>query len=803
MHLIGDLRYGVRLLLKSPGFAATSLVTLALGIGATTAIFSVVDAVVMKPLPFRDPGQVAIIWEKNPSQNRFRLRVAAINMVEWQRQARSVRDISGIFDTTLNLTGGPNGRVDPEELKVERVSVTLFPMLGVQAAQGRTFTPDEDHPGGGIAALLSDAFWRRKFGSDPAVVGKTIRLRSTAYQIAGVLPPGFRILDPAVDVYLPLGYDPNDPRMGAARVLTVLARLAPGATLEQARQEMAVIGERLEAANPALNRGWAPSVFTIQDELYGKAERAMWVLLGAVGMLLMMACVNVANLLLARGAGRQKEVAIRGALGGMRGDLIRQFLAESLLLSLLGGLFGIGLARLGIALVVTAGPASIPRLSETKLDAPLLLFAVAISILSGLFFGIVPALQGSHGNLRAVLAESSRGGASGRSANLWRSALAVAEIVLAVVLCIGAGLLLRSFDRLRGTSLGFRPEHVLTLRLPMASGRTDAAPRRAAFLDQMLQKLAALPGAQFAGACSTLPLDDLGAGTGYAAEDQGGAGQKPTALLRAATPSYFQAIGIPLLAGRYFTAQDTRAVSPLAIVDALLVRRLFPDGKAVGKKVWTDANERASEIVGVVGTVKPLRLDDIDWPTIYMPYAQRPDRTMMAAIRTAGDPGALAASVRGVAHDMDPDLPIAAVRPMTEVVGESMADSRFNALALGFFGLVAFLLAAIGIYGVISCDVAARTNEIGIRMALGAGRGQIVALILRQGAKLAGIGIALGLLARLRPHAVYAVDAVRSGSARFLHFRGDRSGLSRSRHFRGLSALAARHGARPGDRAPA
>ena len=764
MYLLGEyLRYGVRLLRKSPGFTAIALVTLALGIGATTAIFSVVDAVVIKPLPFRDPSRVAIVWEKNAAQNRFRMMVAAANMVAWQRQAHSFSGMAGVYETTLNLTAGPNGRIDPEELNVARVSASLFPLLGVQAALGRTFLPEEDQFGKGSFAVLSDSLWRRKFAADPNINGKNIRLRNTSYQVVGVLPPGFGVLNPA-DVYLPLAFNANDARMGAARVLFVVARLADGVTLADARKEMAIIGDRLEAGNPALNRGWGPSVFTIQDELYGKAEQAMWVLLGAVGMLLLMACANVANLLLARGAGWQKEIAIRSAMGGLRRHLIAQFLTESLLLSVTGGALGLALAQLGIALVVRFGPATIPRLTTAHLDAPLLLFAALISIGSGLIFGIFPALQGSRANLQLALTENSRGGTAGRASRWLRGALAVAEIALALVVCVGAGLLLRSFERLRAMELGFQPEHALTFRLPMASGRNDAAQRRIVFLDQLLQRLAALPGAQFAGASSTLPLDGMGDGTGYIAGGQAVPGQKPTALLRGTTSGYFRALGIPLVAGRYFSEADTSTSPSVAVINTIAARRLYPNGDALGNKLWMDANERAAEIVGVVGTVKPVRLEDIDWPTIYLPYAQKPDRNMMAALRVSGDPLAFSSAAQRVVREMDAEQPIVNIRPMIAVVDEAVSDSRFNAVALGFFGVLAFTLAAVGIYGVISYDVAARTNEIGIRVALGAQRGQVIRLILRQGATLAAWGVGIGLvcafaLTRFLQSMLFGVDA--------------------------------------------
>src|ERR1700722_11785689 len=369
MNAMGqDLRFGVRLLAKAPGFTAVALATLALGIGAATSIFSVVDAVVFKPLPFRDPDRVLVLWEKNPSLNRFRVAVGVGNFRDWSQQARMVEGVAGVFDARINLTGGPNGRVDPEELKVERVSASMFPMLGVQPVLGRAFQPDEDRPGPANFALLSHSLWERRFVADPSIVGKPIGLRDLPYTVGGVLPAGFGVLDPSVDVYVPLALNAHDPHFVGARMLMVIARLKPGATLDQAKNEMETIGARLEQSNPAVNRGWRPNLFPIQDELFGSVQKSMWVLLGAVGFLLLMACVNVANLLLARGATRQEEIAVRSALGATRGRLVAQFLFESVLLALAGGALGLALARGGVALVARFGPASIPRLTQATAD---------------------------------------------------------------------------------------------------------------------------------------------------------------------------------------------------------------------------------------------------------------------------------------------------------------------------------------------------------------------------------------------------------------------------------------------------
>ncbi len=749
MQLGQDLRFGLRLLTKAPGFTGVALATLALGTGAANSIFSVVDAVILKPLPFRDPDRVLVVWEKNPSLNRFRMSVAVGNLYEWGRQARTLEGLSGVFDARVNLTGGPNGRIDPEELKVERVSASMFPMLGVQPMLGRVFRPDEDRPGHANLALLSYSLWQRKFGADSSIIGKAIGLRDQPYTVVGVLPPGFGVLDPSVDVYVPLALNAKDPRFAGARMLMVVARLKPGATVEQARTEMETIGARLELSNPAVNRGWRPNLFPIQNELFGNVQQAMWVLLGAVGLLLLMACVNVANLLLARGAARQKEVAIRTALGATAGRIAAQFLAESVLLGLAGGALGLALARGGVALVARLGPASIPRLTQVRVDARLFLFSLGVSILTGILFGLAPAIQGSRANLNAALTEGGRGGTAGRAARLMRSSLVVAEIALALVVLIGAGLLMKSFTRLRRVDPGFQPQGLLTMRVPLGGGRNNAIERRVAFFREVNRRVAALPGVRSVGAVSELPLTGVGFGSEFwiVGRPAPPTERRPMALTRGATPGYLRTMGIPLIEGRFFNDTDTARSTPVAVIDQTLARRFWPQGGAIGGRLITDANEKVEEIVGVVGAVKPDRLDADDWPTIYMPHAQKHDQTMILVVRTARDPMGLASAVTRTVHEMDAEQPVADVRTMDRVVDEAVAGARFNTVALAIFAAIAFLLAAIGIYGVISYDVTARTNEIGIRMALGAESADMIKLVLGHGARLAAIGIAIGLAA--------------------------------------------------------
>ncbi|MCU1232873.1 MAG: hypothetical protein JWP63_840, partial [Candidatus Solibacter sp.] len=447
-----DLRYGARLLAKAPAFTAIALIALALGMSATTAIFSVVDTVLLKPLPFRDPERLLVVWEKNPSQNRYKLFVAPVNFLAWQKASRGVEQMAAVHDVRANLTGGPNGHIDPEELKVERVSWNLFDLLGVQAAVGRTFRSEEDQPGHANFAVLSHSLWQRRFGADPGVVGKPIRLRDQPYTVVGVLPPDFALLESGFDIFIPLGLNPNDTRSANGQFLMVIARRRAG--LDQVRGELDDIGAQMERAMPALNRGRRPSVFVLEDELVGGVRRSLWVLMGAVGCLLLMACVNVANLLLARGATRRKELALRAALGAGRGRLITQLLSESVLLALGGGLLGLLLAVGAVKLLASAGPASVPRLAQASVDPRLFGFALGVSIVTGMLFGIVPALRNSAASLSATLNEGGRGGTAGRSGRMTRNALVVTEVALATIVLIGAGLLIRSFVQLRSVNPG-------------------------------------------------------------------------------------------------------------------------------------------------------------------------------------------------------------------------------------------------------------------------------------------------------------------------------------------------------------
>ncbi len=771
-----DLQYGARLLWNAPRFSAVALLALSLGMGATTAIFSAVDAVLLRPLPYREPQRLLIVWEKNQAQNKFKLFVAPINFQQWKQQSRSFEDMAAIQDIHFNLTGGPNGHIEPEEMRAERVSASLFPLLGVQPVVGRAFRPEEDQPGHANFALLSHRLWERRFAADRSIPGKTIRLRDQDYTVVGVLPAGFSILDPSVDIYVPLAINTSDPRIAGGRNLMVVARLKSGVEIDRARTEMEAIGSGLERSNPALNTGWRPSLFPFRDELVGKAYQsnqagprgALLVLLGAVGFLLLMACTNVANLLLARGATRRREIAIRHALGAGRGRIAVQLLSESMILALGGGVLGIILAWGVLAVLARLGADSIPLLGEARLDVRLFLFALGVSVFTGILFGMAPAIQLSGSHLNTALTEGGRSGTTGRRGRAMRSFLVVVEVALSVVVLIAAGLLIRSFVRLRSTDPGFHPDGLLTFRLLLGGSRNASPDRRISFVHQVDDRMAVLPGVQAVGGVNWLPLSGLYGGTMFTVEGQPAlpADQRPTGAIRSVTPSYFRAMGIPLIAGRDFTDADTAQSPPVIVVNQTIAKRFWPQGQPLGGHLLLQdvGNGRLAEIVGVVGDVKLDRIENEDWPTIYGPYPQLPFVTMVMVLKTAGSALSLAPTVEREIHQLDPDQPVADVLSMERPVDQPVAGSRHNAVLLGGFAGLAFILAAVGIYGVVSYDVSVRTHEIGLRMALGAQSRDVLRLVIGEGARLAAFGIAAGLsaavaLTRLMASMLYGVKA--------------------------------------------
>jgi putative ABC transport system permease protein len=753
MHpLVGDLRRGVRLWWRARGLAAVALVALALGVGATTAIFSVVKAVLIDPLPFPDSGQLVVIYEKNIPQQKTELYAAGINIDQWRRRSHTVTGVAAIFDGTMILSGDRTGRRDSEELKAERASANLFPMLGVQPVLGRGFLASEDGPTRTNVAVLSFELWQRRFGGDRSIPGKSIRLRGEDYTVVGVMPRGFSVIQPGVDVWTPLNFDISDPRVASGRALTAIARLRPGVTLGQAVHEFDRMGASLEMSYPTIDSGYRAQIRLLTERIVGKTRRPLLVLLAAVGLLLAIACANVANLLMARGASQQKEVALRAALGATRFRIAQQLLSESVVLALAGGILGAALAGGAIRLLTRLHPANVPRLAAIHADWRLLLFAIALAVLTGIVFGLAPVLQISGSNLNEALVEGGRGGTVGRSGRALRSGLVVLEIALALVMLIGATLLAKSFARLRSVSPGFDPAQVLTARLPLAGGNNGAPPRRIAFLHDLLPRLAALPGARGVAVCDWLPLTGLGAGVLFAVADRPAPppDQRPIALTRSVTPDYFRVMGIRLAAGRIFTEADTAQSPPVAIIDQALARRFWPDSDPLGGRLTMDWTPSVvAEVVGVVTNVKPETMQGEDWPTIYSPFDQRPSPYVNLVVRTSGAPMAVAASLQSEVRRVDPDQPLANLRTGDDIVANAVSEAHLDTLLLGVFGSIAFVLAAVGIYGVVCFDVGERVRELGIRMALGAQKGDVLGLIVGQAARLAGLGVALGVAGAL------------------------------------------------------
>jgi putative ABC transport system permease protein len=570
------------------------------------------------------------------------------------------------------------------------------------------------------------------------------------------------VMNATADVWVPLGLDPGDSKANSGRGLIVMARMREDVAESQAQAELDIIGNRLEQADPALNHGWRPSLFPLRDELVGSVRQPLEVLMGAVGLLLLMACANVANLLLARGSARRREIAIRMSMGASRLRVAVQLLYESLMLSVGGGILGMGLAWGGVALVAHLGPANIPRLAQARVDWRLFLFALAISAVTGLLFGLAPALQSSGTRISTTLLEGGRGRTPARSGRLLRSGLVAFEVGLAVMVLIGAGLLVRSFVRLRGVDLGFQPSGLLTLRLPLAGARNSVAERRIAFLQQAEGSVAALPGVRSVAAVDTLPLNGFGMAGRFAIQGRPVPEDKPMGLVRFVTPGYFQTIGLPIIEGRDFTAADTNKTELTLVVNRGMARRFWPHGGAVGSSLVLDPN-RVALIVGVVGDVKPESIEGDDWLTLYTSYAQAPRPSMMTLVVRSGlPPEGLSHAAERAIQQLDADEPVADPRPMASVVDDAIARARFNTLLLAIFAQIAFVLAAVGVYGVVSYDVSQRTGEIGLRLALGAQRGDVMRAILAQAAGLAGLGITCGLagawgLTRLMASMLYDV----------------------------------------------
>ncbi|HEY3137526.1 MAG TPA: ABC transporter permease [Blastocatellia bacterium] len=746
-----DLRYGIRTLVKSPGFTVVAVVALALGIGANSAIFSVVNALLLKPLPYKEADRLVMIWHTYPKLKLDQASVSAPSYIEYRDMTGSFEEVATATQWSVNLTGVG----EPERLQGARVSYNLFATLGVQPVAGRSFFPEEDQPGKNQVVILSYGLWQRRFGGEESLIGQTISLDGASYDVVGVLPKGFAFLID-VDLFTPIAFTPE--QLAATNhgneYLICVARLKPGITFQQAAAEMDLLADQLRQQFYGPN--WGITVVRLRDQLVGSFRSALFILLGAVGCVLLIACANVANLLLARGSDRQKEIAVRTALGAGRTRIVRQLLTEAIVLAALGGGFGLLLAFIGIRLLVTGVPEDITGFlvgwKDIGINTQVLGFTFGVSMLTGVVFGLVPALHASKPDLNESLKEGGRGGAEGSHRNRIRATLVVFEVAIALVLLISAGLLIRSFLRLQQVSPGFNPSNVLTMQLSLPRSKYAEKPQIAAFFEQVVERVQSLPGVANAAVGNNLPMSNNNWNSSFAVEGlQVPPGEpSPHGDPHMISPDYFSAMGIPLFRGRFFSESDSKDSLPVAIVDQTLADEYWPDQDPIGKRIaaffeGTRGQPHWRQVVGVVGHVKQYGLDGKTKVQYYFPQTQSPQRDMYLIVRSASSQAGFVAAIRGAIDSIDRDQPIYRVMSMDKIVSDSALQKRFSMFLLGIFAAVALLLAAVGIYGVMSYSVTQRTHEIGIRMALGAEPKDVVALVVRQGMIMTLIGVGVGL----------------------------------------------------------
>jgi putative ABC transport system permease protein len=753
--VVADLRSGVRTMRRRPGLAATVIATLAIGIGANAAIFSLINAAVLRPLPYRDSDRLVLIWGNLHRPGVDEIPGSAGEFVDYRSRTRTLEAVAAYEADGFNLTGGG----DPERVEGASVTPSFFPLLGAVATLGRTFVPEEELPGRANAGVLSHSLWMRRFKSDPSVIGRTITVDAAPMLVVGVMPPTFRFPEPATEIWKPIVLDADavSENNRGSHGYTVLARLRSGVSVRDAETDINALAELFKTEYPNNYRnGFSVTLRRLQDEIVGDSRRGLYVLLGAVALVLLIACGNVATLQLARGAARRKEMAVRTALGANRRRIVQQLLTESLLLAAAGGVAGLLLARWAVDLLIATAPSGIPRLTEATLDGRVIAFAALIATATGLLFGIVPAVRASRADLNEVLKEGGRSAGptlQGRAGRV----LVMVEVGLSLVLLIAAGLLIRSFARIQDVRPGFESSNLLTFRLSLPASRYTTFAHGESFFDQLVASLESRPGIVRVGAINALPFSGGGGSRNFyiAGREVTRPVDQPEEQLRIVTEGYFDAMKMPVIAGRPFTARDSLSAPRVAAVNEAFAQKYFPDGKPIGGRVSFSGDQpRWYEIVGVVGNVKHRGLDVADRPELYVPYRQPlfdgwTVRPMYVVVRTAVEPESMTTDVRRQISKVDADQPISDVATMDRRIGQSLVNRRLTLLLLGAFAAFALLLAAIGIYAVVAFSVDLRLHEIGVRMALGAQRGDVLRMVVGQAMSTATVGAIAGIAAAL------------------------------------------------------
>ena len=756
-----DVRYALRMLAKAPGFTAVAVLTLALGIGANTAIFSVINSLLLRPLPYQDPDSLVMVWENNSQHPNPHNTVSPPNFLDWQSRNTVFSSMTFIFDHRANLTG--NG--EPEEVIIQDVSTNFFSLLGIAPILGPGFTPENGQPGRDDVVVLSYGLWKERFAGDPAIVGKSILLNGHPQAVVGVAPRNFHwfVKDGSLTGAKPQMWAPfvfpqtfHDHKQ-IGRFMTVAARLKPGVSHSQAQTEMTAIASQLAQEYPDSDGHWGVNVVSLRQQISGNLRPALLILLGAVAFVLLIACANVSSLLLARAASREREMAIRTAIGASRWRIARQLLMESLLLALIGGGIGVTLAVWGTNALLAASPRNLLDLSSISIDLRVLVFAAGTTVLAGLLFGFLPSYISAYSRISETLKEGGRGSSSAKRRGLTRNAFVVAQLGLALVLLTGSGLLIRSFVRLSGVDPGFDTAHLLTFKVSIPRSKYSSEKLRLAFFHQLLARVNAVPGARSASMESYPPLTGLGAGTAVHLLSQPPLPRAdlPVADVRVVGPGYFETMNIPLRSGRFFSEREMAEEKHVTIVNQAFANKYLHGMNPLGQKAaiymksFAENEIQASEIIGVVGDIRQMGLDVAAEPAVYWPYPELDYSAMTILVRTSNDPLALVSAIRKELHQLDREQPMASVAAMDELLADSLSRSRFTMLLLGIFAAFALVLACVGIYGLIACSVTQRTQELGVRIALGAQRRDVLRLVLAQGTRLMLLGVAIGILAAL------------------------------------------------------